>query len=269
MNIVLCVVILIITKLYISEIIKNKRNNKNENFEEKYADVLSENMELKLELDVIKKDYNKEKEMAEEIKGLHKKTRTLKHDMKNHILVITSYLNDCEYDEAKNYISKIADNLNKMYTYIEIGNSLLNYIINRKLQFAKEKGIDVKAEIENLSFNQIGSVDFSALLNNLLDNAIEASINAKDKRIEVNILRKRGYDTILVKNKIDRSVLEHNPELVSTKKNKEDHGYGIKQIKELVDKYGGILDIYEDGGFFCVYVVYPFTDVVYHKDIVS
>lgn len=259
MILVLSIIIFFILKLYISEVIKNKKNENNEEeFENKYSDVLSENMELKLELDVIKKEYNQQKGTAEEIKSLHKKTRTLKHDMKNHIIVITSYLNDGQHDEAKNYLSKISDNLNKMYTYIETGNSLLNYIINTKLQFAKENGIDVKAEIENLSFDQIGSVDFSALLNNLLDNAIEASLNSDDKEIVVNILRKRGYDTILVKNKISKSVLKNNPNLISTKKNKEEHGYGLKHIKSIVDEYEGMIDIYEEDDFFCVYVVCPY-----------
>ena len=259
MNLVLGIIILIILGLYILEVIRNKKNeDKEEEFEGKYSAVLSENMELKLELDVIKKEFDKEKDMAEEIKSLHKKTRTLKHDMKNHIMVIASYLNDSEYEEAKNYLSKIADNLNKMYTYIEIGNSLLNYIINTKLQFAKENGIDVKAEIENLTFAQIGSVDFSALLNNLLDNAIEGSLNSNNKEIVVNILRKRGYDTILVKNKINNSVLKDNPNLISTKKSKEEHGYGLKHIKSIVEEYEGMIDIYEEDDFFCVYVVYPF-----------
>lgn len=259
MILVLIIIIVFVLKLYIYEVIKNKQNKNNEEeFEKKYFDVLSENMELKLELEVIKKEYDKEKDMIQEIKALNKKTRTLKHDMKNHIIVITSYLNDGQYEEAKNYLSKISDNLNKMYTYIETGNSLLNYIINTKLQFAKENGIDVKAEIENLSFDQIGSVDFSALLNNLLDNAIEASLNSNYKEIVVNILRKRGYDTILVKNKIDQSVLKDNTSLISTKKNKEEHGYGLKHIKLLVDKYEGMIDIYEEDNFFCVYVVYPY-----------
>lgn len=259
MILVLSIIIVFVLKLYISEVIKNKKNdNHEEEFENKYLDVLSENMELKLEFEVLKKDYSKQKDMAEEIKSLNKKTRTLKHDMKNHIIVITSYLNDGQYDEAKSYLSKISDNLNKMYTYIETGNSLLNYIINTKLQFAKENNINVKAEIENLSFEQIGSVDFSALLNNLLDNAIEASLNSNYKEIVVNILRKRGYDTILVKNKISKSVLNDNPNLISTKKNKEEHGYGLKHIKALVNKYEGMIDIYEEEDFFCVYVVYPY-----------
>lgn len=259
MEYVLGILILIILSLYIKEIINNKKYLKSQNeLEQKYAYVISENMDLKLQMENIKEDYNKEKDMAKEIQSLHKKTRTLKHDMKNHIMVIISYINEENYEEAKNYLSKIVDNLNKMYTYIDIGNSLLNYIINTKLQLAKDKGIDVKAEIENLAFNQIGSVDFSALLNNILDNAIEGSLESEIKQIEVAILRKRGYDTILVKNRINRSILKDNPNLNSTKENKEEHGYGLKQIRDIVEKYNGMIDIYEKDNFFCVYVIYPY-----------
>lgn len=259
MIIILSLLIIIILFLYIKEIIKRKEYEENENnLEEKYSRILSENMDIKMKIDIIKEDYIQEKEMAKEIKKLHEKTRTLKHDMKNHIMVITAYLNDGDYNKAKSYLSKISDNLNKMYTYIETGNSLLNYIINSKLQFAKDNGIDVKAEIENLSFDKVGSVDFSALLNNLLDNAIEGSINSYNKEIVVNILRIRGYDTILIKNKINKSILLDNPNLISTKDNKESHGYGLKNIKAIVEKYDGMIDIFEEDNFFCVYVVYPY-----------
>ncbi|NLK95324.1 MAG: GHKL domain-containing protein [Clostridiales bacterium] len=256
---ILGILILVLFALYIKGIKNKKKLLKiQDELEEKYAYVVGENMDLKLQMDIVKEEYNRERDMAKEIQNLHKKTRTLKHDMKNHIMVITAYINEKNYEEAKNYLSKITDNLNRMYTYIDIGNSLLNYIINTKLQLAIEQGIDVKVEIENLAFNQIGSVDFSALLNNILDNAIEGSLMSEKKLIEVSILRKRGYDTILVKNKIGKSVLIDNPNLISTKENKEEHGYGFKQIKEIVDKYNGMIDIYEKDNFFCVYVIYPY-----------
>ena len=259
MKIILLILIFIIGILYINEIIKSKKREKEyEILDEKYAKALGENMDINIQLETLKQDYKKQREMSNEIKELQKRSRALKHDMKNHIMVIASYLTANEYEEAKEYLSKILDNLNKMYTYISTGNSLLNYIVNTKLQYAKDKGIDVKAEIENLSFEQIGSVDFSALLSNLLDNSIEGCLNSMKKELNIKILRKRGYDTILVKNRIDTSVLKNNPQLISTKENKEEHGNGLKQIKSIVEKYEGMMDIYEEDNFFCVYVVWPY-----------
>ncbi|MGN0475524.1 MAG: hypothetical protein ACI4IJ_10580, partial [Acutalibacteraceae bacterium] len=141
------------------------------------------------ELDNLKSDYSKHLDMAEEIKALHNKSRLLKHDMKNHLLVLMSYINEGKTDTAKEYISGIINKLNKVYSYIYVGNSLMNYIINDKLSAAYENGIDVKAEIENLSFDYMESIDFSALLGNILDNAITGAEHSSGKFIGVRIYR--------------------------------------------------------------------------------
>lgn len=136
-----------------------------------------------------------------------------------------------------------------------MGNSLLNYIINNKLSKAKETGIEIKAEIENLAFDYIDSVDFSSLLNNILDNAAEGALLSKEKKLEVQIGNKKGFDTITVKNSIDTSVMENNPDFMSTKKG-EGHGYGMKQIRKITEKYAGILDLYEKNGMFVVSIMF-------------
>ena len=101
------------------------------------------------------------------------------------------------------------------------------------------------AEIENLSFEYMESVDFSALLNNMLDNAIEAGMNADIKKIEVYVCKQKGFDSIMIKNAINESVLEKNPKLLSSKK-ESGHGFGVLQIKKVVEKYNGMIDIYEE-----------------------
>ena len=175
--------------------------------------------------------------------------------MKNHTLVMLSYLEEDRIEEAKKYASDILDKLNKMYTYVNVGNSLLNYIINNKLSKAKEMDIEIKAEIENLAFSYIDSVDFSALLNNILDNAIKGAMDSKDKKLEVQIFNKKGFDSIVIKNTIDVSVLENNPDFISTKE-EQGHGFGMKQIEKITEKYEGILDIYEKGRMFIVGIMF-------------
>lgn len=229
---------------------------KYEKIDSEYTKLIAENMKQEEELVQIRQDYDKQKEMASEIKTLHEKTRLLKHDMKNHIMVITSYLNENRIDDAKKYISGIMDDLNKMYTYLHVGNALLSYIINSKFQEAAKRGIAVKAEIRNLSFEGIESVDFSALLNNLLDNAIEGAEQSEGKKMVVTILEKKGWSSIYTANTIRESVLENNPDFITTKEG-EGHGYGMKQILRIAEKYGGLTDIYEEDGYFCVNVMFP------------
>lgn len=225
--------------------------------EKEYSREVAKNLDLQYEYDNLKADYTNESAQRAEIERLHENTRRLKHDMKNHIMVAVSYLNNGELEQAKDYLSDVLDNLNKTYSYIQTGNSVMNYIINSKLENAHNKGIRFKVEIENLPFEKMGSVDFSALLSNILDNAVEASEKANDKFIYVAILKKRAYDTILVKNRIEASVIKTNPELKSDKSNNEQHGYGMKQIKTIAEKYDGIVDIYEEDNMFCVNVMIP------------
>ena len=247
----------------------------------KYDNLYSKYCEKEYQLREMKANADSISEQDEEIRRLHESMRAIKHDMKNHLMVVLSYLNDEDPESAKNYISQILNKLNAVHSYIETGNSLMNHILNEKLSLAREKGIDIKAEVENLEFSRMESVDFSALLNNMLDNAIEASVaeasylkgdpetnignvseNRFDKKrentseIRVTIARRREYETIVIKNRISSSVLEHNPKLETTKEDRTEHGKGVAQIRQITEKYNGMCDFYEEDGFFvaCAFI---------------
>lgn len=215
---------------------------------------VADNLDMEKQLSDVKNDYNIQQEMADEIRRMQEQSRLLKHDMKNHTMVMLSYFEENKIEEAKLYAGEILDKLNKMYTYVNVGNSLLNYIINHKLSAAKASGIEIKAEIENLAFDYMDGVDFSALLNNLLDNAIEGALLSKEKKLEVKIFSQKGFDIITVENSIEKSVLENNPGFVSAKQ-EPGHGNGVKQIRRITEKYNGDIDIYEKNNRFVVSVM--------------
>lgn len=229
--------------------------------ETEYSRLLSEKSRLEYELAELKASAGNIRRQDEEIRTLHEKVRRIKHDMKNHLMVIASYLNGNDYPAAKAYTSQILDKLSLVHSYIETGNSLMNHILNEKLNQAREKGISVKAEIENLSFQRMESLDFSALLSNLLDNAIEAGSREETPELRVKITRQRDYETILVKNRISTSVLDRNPRLETSKQNQNYHGIGIPQIRKITEKYGGMCDFYEEvlqgDNYFCACVFIP------------
>lgn len=216
---------------------------------------VADQLDMEKQMEKLQYEQARQQDMAEEIRRIQEQIRLLKHDMKNHMLVILSYLEENRTQEAKTYAGEILDKLNKMYTYVNVGNAILNYIVNNKLSEAKEKGIEIKAEIENLAFDYMDSVDFSALLNNLLDNAIGGAQASQEKKLKLQIISQKGMDVITVKNSIGESVLAHNPEFVSTKK-EPGHGYGMKQIRCIVEKYEGMMDIYEKKNMFIVSLMF-------------
>ena len=241
-----------------------KQNQELETLKEKYIALFENEAELRYQYEKLRKETEEMRSQDTELRELHQNVRQLKHDMKNHLMVLTSYLNDGEYEQAKAYTSELLDKFSTMHSYIETGNVLLNHIINEKLSYAKSRGILVKAEIENLSFDKMNRMDFSALLSNMLDNAIEAllrevtSENGTEKmQLQVIISAQRGYDTICVKNQIMTSVLKINPELVTSKEEKEQHGFGVAKIKSITSQYGGMADFYEEENFFCVKAFIP------------
>ena len=255
MYVILVVIIIILGILLIREFNKRKADRaKYEEQDKLLTRYLADNLDMEKRLSDIRDDYDKQQEMAEEIRRIQQQIGLLKHDMKNHTLVILSYLEENKTEEARQYAGEILDKLNRMYTYVNVGNSLLSYIINSKLSMAKEQGIEIKAEIENLPFSYMDSVDFSSLLNNMLDNAINGALESEGKKLEVNIVSEKGFDVITVKNSIDGSVLKDNPEL-ATSKEEPGHGYGMKQMKAVTEKYEGNIDIYEKDGMFVVRVM--------------
>lgn len=255
MYVILAVIIIILVILLIRE--TNKRKADKAKYEEQdklLTRYLADNLDMEKKLSDIRDDYDRQKDMAEEIRRIQQQIRLLKHDMKNHTLVILSYLEENKTEEARQYAGEILDKLNRMYTYVNVGNSLLSYIINSKLSVAKERGIEIKAEIENLPFSYMDSVDFSSLLNNMLDNAIRGALDSEGKKLEMNIASEKGFDVITVKNSIDGSVLKDNPGL-ATSKEEPGHGYGMKQMKAVIEKYEGSMDIYEKDGMFVVSIM--------------
>lgn len=233
----------------------NKKNTKE--LQEKLLSLEAENKDLKYELESYKWQMDEISKQEEEIKLLHQNTRKLKHDMRNHLMVVTSYINNADYQSAKNYISEILDKLNAVRSYVETGNPLINHILNAKLEMATLEGIDVKVEVGKASFDKMKGVDFSAVFSNAIDNAIEHERIEPKKELVIKVFEKKGYDAFTVKNRISNSVLDINPELKSNKPESDQHGFGVRQIRDIVDAYEGLSDFYEEDGMFIVNVFIP------------
>lgn len=234
-----------------------RRESKEEALREELLELHTKVKEQELLLGSYEWQMEEIEKQQTQIRSLHENARKLKHDMRNHLMVIASFLEKGQNQEAMQYTSEILDRLNNVHSYVETGNAILNLVLNEKLTLARNEKIDVKAQIDQVPFEKISGVDLSALIANLLDNAIEASKTEKEKEIRIKVFRKKGYEGISVKNRIVSSVLEHNPELNTTKAEKESHGFGIQRVKEIVSQYEGMYDFYEEDGFFCVNVFIP------------
>lgn len=91
----------------------------------------------------------------------------------------------------------------------------------------------------------------------MLDNAFECTLNQETEVIEIIFATKSGFQNITCKNPICGSVIKDNPNLVTIKKEKKLHGYGIKSMRQIVDYLGGMIEFYEKQGQFVCHVAIP------------
>lgn len=105
--------------------------------EKKYLELLAQKSQLEYQLAMQREEAAYSRKQENDIRSLHQGARQLKHDMRNHLMVLASYLNSSDYEAAKTYTSEILDRLNTMHSYVETGNSLLNHILNEKLELAR------------------------------------------------------------------------------------------------------------------------------------
>lgn len=185
------------------------------------------------------------------------KIARINHDIKNHLTYIAFNMENKDYDKAKNYIVELIEKVDLRVNLVKLTDNSLNFIINNKLSLAQKKDIKVYAQIEDFNKPYMDEFDLCILLCNILDNAIEAVEKQKERQIYVEIFNHAGYQTYFVKNTIETSILEVNSNFGTTKNTKMDHGYGIRQINDIIHKYHGHIDIYELEKYFCIKILIP------------
>ncbi|MDE5917232.1 MAG: GHKL domain-containing protein, partial [Oscillospiraceae bacterium] len=177
----------------------------------------------------------------------------LRHDFKNSIDCIARMIQQNKREDALHYAEQLKKRkIGNIQTHIECSSSVINAILNSKFSDAHDKGIATSFKMvvqipESLEF------DISIILSNLLDNAIEACCKNDDvSRIVLTITKNNAYYQLLIKNTIDDSVLEWNKSLKTIKAGKNEHGWGLKSIFDIVEKHQGMIEIFEENGEFCV-----------------
>lgn len=181
--------------------------------------------------------------------------RSTRHDIKQHFAVIQRLHQDGDFDEAIKYTNSCVESISKPEIFIDVGDVFINAILNSKLSIAKSKGIEVMCRTGK-GISGINAYDLCNLLGNILDNAIEGAQKVSSgKFIEVVMEADEFKLNIRVSNSIEKSVLETNKKLKTSKGEHELHGLGIKTIRSLAEKYNGTADFYEEWLIFYCHVI--------------
>lgn len=167
----------------------------------------------------------------------------LQHDMKNHILLLESYLKDKEYDNALRYIEEINSHMKISGQYVNTGNKEIDAILNYILEKAEEISCRVETKIEVPDSHFISQFDLNVLLSNLLDNALEALEKTGKRYLYICLKYQKGIFVVKIYNSFDGTVLKSGIRYMTRKSDKKKHGLGLKNIDEIIEKYNGEKEI--------------------------
>lgn len=185
---------------------------------------------------------NKKKDLDKQYLSILEKSnddmQILAHDFKNHLIQLNSFT---ELEDVNKYINKIYPDVDKFASTGISDNKTLDLIINKYYSLCELKGISFDLDVRTTNLIQIDNVDLSALLNNLLDNALEAAEKGVNGYISFKVFKDTEYyDKIVILNSCIEKPMTNNKKLISSKRDTLLHGIGVKSVKKIVKKYKGI-----------------------------
>ena len=192
--------------------------------------------------------YYKDKISAEE------RVRSIYHDLKNHLLVLQAQTGNEQ--ELQLSVQGLQNQIRDYENYYHTGKEFLDIIIRDKARMAGEKQIDLGAVISFEDSSFIEPLDISTIFGNALDNAIEASEKLPEEQRLITVKANRVQDMLAV-------IVENNTEPdcdITVKTSKQDafvHGFGLSNIRNAVEKYGGQCSTKAEGGMYRMKIVIP------------
>ncbi|MDE6687413.1 MAG: GHKL domain-containing protein [Lachnospiraceae bacterium] len=218
------------------------------------------NNEAKLyEKEMLEQQVKNELKMYHSISENFEIQKRQTHEFRNHILGIEALIKKNQYQDLVDYITNLSNSINYENSVIDTNHVIVNAIINAKYQEALGKQILFVFRVNDLSKIKMQNEDLVVLLANLLNNAIEACEQCKEKRIiKLKFLLREDNAVVLsVKNTFSQPLIRENNEIKTSKRiHPENHGVGIKNIVKVIEKYHGsyIIDNSKQEFYFSIFL---------------
>ena len=184
------------------------------------------------------------------------------HDLKHYIGILRS---EVSKDEKLGYLDELEDEIRSYEAQNKTGNKTLDIILTAKSLQCQNEGITLTSVADGKELAFMKPADICVLFGNALDNAVESTekIADTDKRlIHLSVMRQKSFVRIRIENCCE-GVLKYVGGIpFTTKADTRYHGYGIKSIRAVAEKYGGTMTAKLEGGWFELRVLIPVSETV-------
>ena len=181
----------------------------------------------------------------------YEEQKRMLHDYCNQIGCVQGLLKKRQYKEAEAYAEKLSVLIPGYIQGVDVNHPILNVVLNQKYRLARSRNISVLFYVNDLSDLWLEEQDAVSLLANLLDNAIEACEKQEDERkIWIKLVMEKRQFVLSIRNTVSEPVIIEKNEIPTSKEDQGKHGFGLRNVQMILDKYEGMgMMNYEEGCF--------------------
>ncbi|NBJ93551.1 sensor histidine kinase [Parablautia muri] len=228
---------------------------------------LQQNFRLSTELSLLEQQEYSLNQYVEEAKARYDRTKSFRHDIKNHIAVVKKLLQSGKLKEAVSYVEDMDDMAEKMSFPCSTNNPVVDILVENKLGIAKSMGIDMDCSLLLPYPCGIRDIDICIVLSNALDNALQA-VKSLDVGREKYTMSDDSPSApsgacitgcpnryIRVSGRIQGDFLMMEIRNSFYGKGAFKKGTGLSNVKKVAEKYGGAMSIETQENVFVLHVL--------------
>lgn len=212
--------------------------------------------ELEAVQSVLQNQYVQYKQSRESIELINYKY----HDLKHQIAVLRSEEDPKKREE---FLNRMENEIKQYEAQNKTGNKVLDTVLTTKSLYCTKHGITFTCVADGTLLEFMDVMDICSIFGNALDNAIECELKIpeKEKRlIHVTVSKQKNFLILRFENYYEEELKYKEGSLVTTKKEKEYHGYGLKSIRYTVNKYEGAVTIEAKDNWFELKILIPIKE---------
>ncbi len=187
----------------------------------------------------------------ENIEMINRKAHDLKHQIRA--------LEQVSDEERRQQLRQTRKAIDFYDAVVKTGNEALDTLLTEKSVYCSNRSIRLSCTVSTKQLEKIGVVDLYTLLGNAIDNAIESVDRLEEEKRVISLtIRDQGKMLYLQVDNYYEGVIEMEEGLpLTTKEDKDNHGYGVKSMRMIVERYRGTMRINTDGQIFSLQILIP------------
>lgn len=182
----------------------------------------------------------------------------MQHDLKHQIEGLRGETNE---KKRQAWLDEMENELDKWWLPQRTGNPVFDTILSATYRKARQLDVRITCVADGSLLSTLHVADICTIFGNALDNAMESVVMIAEperRLIHVSVSAQKGFIFITVANTLGTALIEaENNTLLTTKRDKKNHGYGLKGIKYVVGKYGGNVSYKAEDGWFRLNILIP------------